>query len=273
MRGEALDHVCSDRAAGARQDEPRLHRPRGARGRAALGGGPGARAEGRRGRDPDRARARATSSSSTRSTGSAARSRRSCTRRSRTSGSTSSSGQGPAARTLTLDLPPFTLIGATTRTGLLTTPLRDRFGMTFRLEHYEPDELARSCGRSARILDVEIAGGGRGRDRVAARAARHAIANRILRRVRDVAEVRHQGAITTEIAARGARAARGRRARARADRPRAAARDRREVRRRSGRASRRWPSRSARSRTRSRTSTSRTCSSSASSSGRRAGGS
>src|SRR5881296_3317426 len=67
-------------------------------------------------------------------------------------------GQGPAARTLTLDLPPFTLIGATTRTGLLTTPLRDRFGMTFRLEYYDPPELARIVHRSARILEVEIDG-------------------------------------------------------------------------------------------------------------------
>src|SRR5262245_59516037 len=65
-------------------------------------------------------------------------------------------GQGPAARTLTLDLPRSTLVGATTRTGLLTSPLRDRFGMTFRLEHYEPDELARIVRRSAAILDVEI---------------------------------------------------------------------------------------------------------------------
>jgi Holliday junction DNA helicase RuvB len=108
-------------------------------------------------------------------------------------------GQGPAARTLTLDLPPFTMIGATTRTGLLTTPLRDRFGMTFRLEHYEPDELARIVRRSARILDVEIS------DEAATEIARRSrgtprIANRILRRVRDVAEVRHQGAITTDIA-------------------------------------------------------------------------
>jgi holliday junction DNA helicase RuvB len=109
-------------------------------------------------------------------------------------------GQGPAARTLTLDLPPFTLIGATTRTGLLTTPLRDRFGMTFRLEHYEPPELAAIVSRSARILGVEIstdaaaeiAGRARGTPR---------IANRILRRVRDVAEVRHEGKITIEIAA------------------------------------------------------------------------
>src|ERR1700675_3380072 len=65
-------------------------------------------------------------------------------------------GQGPAARTLTLDLPPFTLIGATTRTGLLTTPLRDRFGLTFRLELYSPEELGAIVRRSARILDVEI---------------------------------------------------------------------------------------------------------------------
>jgi Holliday junction DNA helicase RuvB len=108
-------------------------------------------------------------------------------------------GQGPAARTLTLDLPPFTLIGATTRTGLLTTPLRDRFGMTFRLDYYDPPELARIVRRSARILGVEIsadaaveiAGRSRGTPRVA---------NRILRRVRDVAEVRHEGSITTEVA-------------------------------------------------------------------------
>jgi len=108
-------------------------------------------------------------------------------------------GQGPAARTLTLDLPPFTLIGATTRTGLLTTPLRDRFGLTFRLDLYAADELASIVRRSARILGVEIeedaaelvAGRSRGTPR---------IANRILRRVRDVAEVRHQGSVTTAIA-------------------------------------------------------------------------
>src|SRR5213596_855333 len=66
-------------------------------------------------------------------------------------------GQGPAARTLTLDLPPFTLVGATTRTGLLTTPLRDRFGLTFRLDYYEPGELTAIVHRSARILGVTIA--------------------------------------------------------------------------------------------------------------------
>lgn len=108
-------------------------------------------------------------------------------------------GQGPAARTLTLDLPPFTLIGATTRTGLLTTPLRDRFGMTFRLDYYEPTELALIVRRSARILGVEIAGDAA--DEIARRSrGTPRIANRILRRVRDVAEVRHAGAITTEVA-------------------------------------------------------------------------
>src|SRR4029077_10134356 len=65
-------------------------------------------------------------------------------------------GQGPSARTLTLDLPPFTLIGATTRTGLLTTPLRDRFELTFRLDLYTPEELAAIVRRSAQILAVEI---------------------------------------------------------------------------------------------------------------------
>jgi Holliday junction DNA helicase RuvB len=109
-------------------------------------------------------------------------------------------GQGVAARTLALDVPPFTLIGATTRTGLLTTPLRDRFGMTFRLDYYEPGELTTIVDRSAGILGVEV------RDDAAEEIARRArgtprVANRILRRVRDVAEVRHQGVVTSEVAA------------------------------------------------------------------------
>ncbi|HVC88686.1 MAG TPA: Holliday junction branch migration DNA helicase RuvB [Gaiellaceae bacterium] len=108
-------------------------------------------------------------------------------------------GQGPAARTLTLDLPPFTLVGATTRTGLLTTPLRDRFGLTFRLDLYTPEELAKIVRRSARILGVEIADDAA--ELVAARSrGTPRIANRILRRVRDVAEVRHEGSVTTSIA-------------------------------------------------------------------------
>jgi Holliday junction DNA helicase RuvB len=108
-------------------------------------------------------------------------------------------GQGPAARTLTLDLPPFTLVGATTRTGLLTTPLRDRFGMTYRLDYYGAEDLARIVRRSGRILGVEI------EDEAAEEISRRArgtprVANRILRRVRDVAEVRHDGAVTLAIA-------------------------------------------------------------------------
>ena len=108
-------------------------------------------------------------------------------------------GQGPAARTLTLDLPPFTLVGATTRTGLLTTPLRDRFGMTFRLGYYDSEQLAAIVRRSAGILGVAV------EEDAAAEIARCSrgtprIANRILRRVRDVAEVRHDGAVSNEIA-------------------------------------------------------------------------
>ncbi|MGI9658786.1 MAG: Holliday junction branch migration DNA helicase RuvB [Gaiellaceae bacterium] len=108
-------------------------------------------------------------------------------------------GQGPAARTLTLDLKPFTLIGATTRTGLLTTPLRDRFGMTFRLEYYEPHELEAIVTRSAALLGTELTA------EAATEIARCArgtprVANRLLRRVRDVAQVRHDGRITHEVA-------------------------------------------------------------------------
>jgi holliday junction DNA helicase RuvB len=108
-------------------------------------------------------------------------------------------GQGPAARTLTLDLPPFTLVGATTRTGLLTTPLRDRFGLTFRLDLYDAVDLGAIVRRSARILGVEV---DEDAAELIARRARGTprVANRILRRVRDVAEVRHQGVVTSAIA-------------------------------------------------------------------------
>jgi holliday junction DNA helicase RuvB len=108
-------------------------------------------------------------------------------------------GQGPAARTLTLDLPQFTLVGATTRTGLLTTPLRDRFGMTFRLEYYDAIDLGTIVRRSAHILDVTIedAAG----DEIARRSrGTPRIANRILKRVRDVAQVKHDGVISTAVA-------------------------------------------------------------------------
>jgi len=108
-------------------------------------------------------------------------------------------GQGAGARTLTLDLPPFTLVGATTRTGLLTTPLRDRFGMTFRLGYYDAGQLSTIVRRSAGILGVAVD------DQAAEEIARRSrgtprVANRILRRVRDVAEVRHSGDVTTAVA-------------------------------------------------------------------------
>lgn len=108
-------------------------------------------------------------------------------------------GQGPSARTIKLDLPRFTLVGATTRAGLLSSPLRDRFGVISRLEFYTEDELATIITRSARILGIEInpegamelAGRCRGTPR---------IANRLLRRVRDFAQVKAEGVINTDVA-------------------------------------------------------------------------
>jgi Holliday junction DNA helicase RuvB len=111
-------------------------------------------------------------------------------------------GQGAGARTVTLDLPPFTLVGATTRTGLLTTPLRDRFGVCHRLEHYDPEHLAEIVRRSAGILEVEIEPAG---ERAIAERARGTprVANRLLKRVRDYADVRGAGVITGDIAREG----------------------------------------------------------------------
>jgi holliday junction DNA helicase RuvB len=108
-------------------------------------------------------------------------------------------GQGAGARVVTLDLPEFTLIGATTRTGLLTTPLRDRFGVTHRLELYGPAELARIVLRSAGILEVEIDDAGA--EAIAARSrGTPRVANRLLKRVRDFAEVRGAGHIDEAVA-------------------------------------------------------------------------
>jgi Holliday junction DNA helicase RuvB len=108
-------------------------------------------------------------------------------------------GQGAGARVVTLDLPPFTLIGATTRTGLLTTPLRDRFGIHHRLEHYEPDDLAQIVRRSARLLGVAIED--RGAIAIAGRSrGTPRVANRLLKRVRDYAEVRDSGVVTEPVA-------------------------------------------------------------------------
>jgi Holliday junction DNA helicase RuvB len=108
-------------------------------------------------------------------------------------------GQGAGARVVTLELPPFTLIGATTRTGLLTTPLRDRFGIQHRLDHYAPDELGTIVRRSARLLDVEIDEAGA---RVIAARSRGTprVANRLLKRVRDYVQVRGDGVITADAA-------------------------------------------------------------------------
>ncbi|MGB4468777.1 MAG: Holliday junction branch migration DNA helicase RuvB [Azovibrio sp.] len=108
-------------------------------------------------------------------------------------------GEGPSARSVKLDLPPFTLVGATTRAGMLTNPLRDRFGIVARLEFYTPEELQQIVGRSAHLLNVpmdsqgalEIARRSRGTPR---------IANRLLRRVRDYAEVKADGQITRPVA-------------------------------------------------------------------------
>ncbi len=108
-------------------------------------------------------------------------------------------GQGAGARTVTLPLPPFTLIGATTRSGLLTTPLRDRFGVCHRLEHYSPEHLGQIIERSAGILGVEIDAAGAatiaGRSRGTPR-----VANRLLKRVRDFAQVKGEGHVDTEVA-------------------------------------------------------------------------
>jgi Holliday junction DNA helicase RuvB len=108
-------------------------------------------------------------------------------------------GQGAGARTVTLDLPPFTLVGATTRTGLLTTPLRERFGLSHRLEHYPPAELAEIVRRSAAILGVEIDDAGAAAIASRARGTPR-VANRLLKRVRDFAEVRSSGTINEAVA-------------------------------------------------------------------------
>jgi Holliday junction DNA helicase RuvB len=113
-------------------------------------------------------------------------------------------GEGPTARSLKLDLAPFTLVGATTRAGLLTSPLRDRFGIVQRLEFYAPEELGRIVRRSARILDMAVDDAGA--DEIARRSrGTPRIANRLLRRARDFAEVRADGIVDGTVA-RGAMA-------------------------------------------------------------------
>ncbi|HIF50622.1 MAG TPA: Holliday junction branch migration DNA helicase RuvB [Thiotrichaceae bacterium] len=110
-------------------------------------------------------------------------------------------GEGPAARAIKLDVPPFTLVGATTRAGLLTSPLRDRFGIVQRLEFYSPEELCEIVTRSAKILDVEIES--KGAAEIAARSrGTPRIANRLLRRVRDYAQVKGDGIVTGDISSK-----------------------------------------------------------------------
>jgi Holliday junction DNA helicase RuvB len=108
-------------------------------------------------------------------------------------------GEGPGARSVKLDLPPFTLVGATTRAGMLTNPLRDRFGIVARLEFYTPEELTTIVTRSARLLEVPIDAAGA---HEIARRSRGTprIANRLLRRVRDFAEVKATGVVTAQVA-------------------------------------------------------------------------
>ncbi|MEQ6884614.1 Holliday junction branch migration DNA helicase RuvB [Salicola sp. Rm-C-2C1-2] len=108
-------------------------------------------------------------------------------------------GEGPAARSIKLDLPPFTLVGATTRAGLLTSPLRDRFGIVQRLEFYSTEDLTSIIARSAELQSIGLENGGA---REIARRSRGTprIANRLLRRVRDFAEVRSDGRVTESIA-------------------------------------------------------------------------
>jgi holliday junction DNA helicase RuvB len=111
-------------------------------------------------------------------------------------------GKGPAARSIRLDLPHFTLVGATTRTGLITGPLRDRFGMVERLDYYEPGDLESIVVRAAKILGAEVEADGATEIATRARGTPR-IANRLLKRVRDFAEVRAQGNITLAVAKEG----------------------------------------------------------------------
>jgi holliday junction DNA helicase RuvB len=108
-------------------------------------------------------------------------------------------GEGPAARSVRLDLPPFTLVGATTRAGMLTNPLRDRFGIVSRLEFYTTEELSRIVHRSAGLLDVEITESGALEVAKRSRGTPR-ISNRLLRRVRDYAQVKSDGVVSSEVA-------------------------------------------------------------------------
>ena len=161
-------------------------------------------------------------------------------------------GEGPAARSVKIDLSPFTLIGATTRAGLLTNPLRDRFGIPVRLNFYSEKELEEIVNRGARVLGIGIAPDGA--NEIARRArGTPRIAGRLLRRVRDFAQVEGAKTIDRKAADRALSRARGRWCGSRCDGPPLSQDHRRELRRRAGRRRHAWrrrcPSRAMRSRT------------------------
>ena len=137
--------------------------------------------------------------SSTRSTGSRRQLRSTCTRRWRTTSWTLSSTKGPNARSVRLNLPKFTLVGATTRSGMISAPLRSRFGMDCRLDYYSAEHLANIVERSAGLIDIEIDAPGALEIAQRARGTPR-IANNLLRWVRDFAQVRADGRINREVA-------------------------------------------------------------------------
>ena len=181
-------------------------------------------------------------------------------------------GKGPGATAIPLEIPPFTLVGATTRAGLLPGPLRDRFGFTAHLEFYDAAELDRIVHRSAGLLGVELTADGAAEIASRSRGTPR-IANRLLRRVRDYAQVRADGVVTHDVARRGAGALRGRRARPRPARPRRPRRACAATSAADRSASPRWPSPWGRSARRSRRSPSRSWCASASWPAPRAAGS
>ena len=143
-------------------------------------------------------------------------------------------GEGPAARSVRIELPPFTLVGATTRSGLMTRPLRERFGIPLRMVFYEPAELETIVHRAARVLKMEMAPDG-GAEIAKRSRGTPRVANRLLRRVRDFADVGGHAVVDAKAADCGADPARGRQSRPRRHGPPLSRLHRRELRRRAGR--------------------------------------
>ena len=235
-RGQAADHLLLRRPARSRQDDPRPHRrQRDGRGHPRhLGPRPRARRRPRR--HPHQPRGRRRPVHRRDPPPARAPSKRCSTRRWRTSSSTSCWARARRPARSASTCPRFTLVGATTRTGLITGPLRDRFGLVARLDYYEPDDLEAIVGRAAGILGVHVDGDGAGEIAGRARGTPR-IANRLLRRVRDFAEVRGDGTVDLRHGRRRPRPVRRRRARPRQGRPRGPRGALRALRRRPGRAS------------------------------------